>query len=328
MVLLGFGLSLLFRFVIFKDQHQHSFLLDILITTSITVAIWEGNLRLDAFLNKKLPWQRDAKKRIIVQLLTALGYNTLILTSSMTAYHRSFCEQTEVVDRLMRGSLVMSLFISFMLLAMEIGTQFFKHWKASLIEVEKYKTESAQAQLQNLKDQINPHFLFNNLSVLSSLVYKNQDKAIEFIDELSRVYRYVLDNRNIELVSISDEIGFLHHYIYLLQIRFGSNIQFHINMEEAYRLFYIPPMCLQMLVENAIKHNEVSSEHPLVIDIVTENRSISVSNPIRKRSYEEPSSKTGLQNIIDRYRFYSEEEVVISSTQNTFVVKLPLIEKR
>lgn len=117
--------------------------------------------------------------------------------------------------------------------------------------------------------------MFNNLSVLSSLVYKNQDKAVDFINELSKVYRYILENKNVELVSLQEELEFLENYIYLLKIRFGENIIFDIRIDETQNSF-LPPMCLQILVENTIQHNETSQANTLKIAIFTENNRLIV----------------------------------------------------
>ena len=203
-----------------------------------------------------------------------------------------------------------------------------KLYVMAALEVEKYKTQSANAQLQNLKSQLNPHFLFNNLSVLMSLVYKNQDNAVDFINELSKVYRYVLDNKNSELVGLQEELVFLEHYIYLLKIRFENSISFLIKIDTHTEGGYLPPMCLQMLVENTIQHNEVSQANPLKVLIYTENNHVIVENPIQPRSDKTESSQTGLKNIQSRYAFFTNEKIDIIQTEKMFKVVLPLILKK
>jgi LytS/YehU family sensor histidine kinase len=243
----------------------------------------------------------------------------------MLFYNTQVCGLDAEHEKLMKASLIISLMISTILLSFEIGGQLLKGWKLSLVEVEKYKTESVQAQLQNLKDQINPHFLFNNLSVLSSLVYQDQDKAVDFINQLSKVYRYLLDNKSRELVRLSEEMKFIDSYIYLLKIRFDKNIRFDLQVDKDKLNKLIPPMSVQMLVENAIKHNEVSAELPLTISITTNEDSLVVSNLFQARIYAEPSSKSGLKNIQDRYRYFTERPVVIQHDAKQFIVQIPLI---
>jgi LytS/YehU family sensor histidine kinase len=225
----------------------------------------------------------------------------------------------------MMTAVVLGVLISISILSIEISSQFFSHWKKSLVEVEKYKTESLHAQLQNLKNQINPHFLFNNMSVLSSLVYKDQDKAVDFINQLSKVYRYLLDNRNSELVTLDQELVFIRSYTYLLQIRFDTNIHFEFDIEDSKRNLMLPPMALQILIENAIKHNEVSSEQPLTIAIIVTDHFLQVRNNLQLRVNKETSCKTGLQNIKDRYQYFTDTPVEVIQNTNAFIVKIPLL---
>jgi len=185
--------------------------------------------------------------------------------------------------------------------------------------------EQIKANLALLKNQISPHFLFNNLSVLTSLVYKNPDKAVEFINELSKVYRYVLESNNSELVTLHEEIEFLNHYIYLLKIRFETGISFEINVAESKLQSYVLPMCLQMLVENTIQHNETSQANPLNVLIYTKDNSLVVENKIQPRSDFTESSKTGLANLKSRYSFFTDEKIEIVNYDNYFKVILPLI---
>jgi two-component system LytT family sensor kinase len=193
--------------------------------------------------------------------------------------------------------------------------------------VEKYKTQSAHAQLQNLKNQISPHFLFNNLSVLTSLVYSEDRKALNFIDELSKVYRYVLENKNVELVTLDKELDFINHYIYLLNIRFEGNIVFTINIEDEKKLLYLPQMCLQILIENTIQHNETSKAKILRVNLYIDNNILVIENNIQIRRDKIESSGTGLKNIQSRYSFFTDEKVEIFSDGQLFKVFLPLLSK-
>jgi len=188
--------------------------------------------------------------------------------------------------------------------------------------------EHLKANLTLLRNQISPHFLFNNLSVLTSLVYKNQDKAVDFINELSKVYRYVLDNNNAELVTLQEEMDFLNHYIYLLKIRFENSISFKINIEENKTERYVLPMCLQMLVENTIQHNETSQANPLQVSIYTKDNSLIVENQIQPRSDLKDSSKTGITNLKSRYSFFTDEKIEILNDAQNFKVILPLISRK
>jgi sensor histidine kinase YesM len=331
MVLLGimvtFALNL---FIPGKTWHMLHFY-DFLVSIAITILVWEGNLRIDQRLNRKYPWIGMPGKRIMVHLLLSVGYSAVIIfvgsfisnsfTDSIPISGKDFLKITSII-------LATLVLMSILLLTIEISTQFFRHWKNSLVEIEKYRAESLQAQLQNLKNQVNPHFLFNNLSVLSSLVYKDPDRSVEFINQLSKVYRYLLDNQTSELVTVEDELTFIRSYIFLLQIRFDRNlvISTEVKNEDMTRL--IPPMALQILLENAIKHNEVSSEHPLLISIASEDDKLVVSNNLQLRPQHEPGSQTGLKNIRARYEFFTSAPVEVVQTLQLFVVKIPLLSSR
>ena len=192
------------------------------------------------------------------------------------------------------------------------------------MEAERYQKESIAARYESLKNQVNPHFLFNSLNVLTNLVYNDQDKAALFIKKMSEVYRYVLDTRNKELVEWSAEIDFTESYIFLQQIRFGANLR--INNRVGALAGRVVPLAIQMLIENAVKHNEISSEKPLEITIRNDESFIYVENRIQLRSNPlEVHSGVGLENIKKRYEFLKTEPVQVIRTEEDFIVKIPLI---
>jgi LytS/YehU family sensor histidine kinase len=288
--------------------------------------IWEGNLQFDVWIDKKLPWNKKPLRRLFVHLPTSLLFSVCVIYFSMFLYDSYVCKLPESSKNgMMSVSIVIGSLVSVLLLSIEIGFQFFTNWKNSLVEIEQHKKENIQAQLENLRNQINPHFLFNNLSVLSSLVYKDQDKAVDFINQLSKVYRYLLDNRNHELVTVETELAFIRSYTYLLQIRFGKNIVFNFEIAEDKQHLLIPPMALQILIENAIKHNEISSELPLTITIKTDDNYLVVINNLQLRTNQEPSSQTGLANIRSRYAFFTNRSMEVLENKNIFSVKIPLL---
>lgn len=324
----GIGLAIAFLFKLFVFRSATFFDDEILFVSIITVLLWEGNLQIDSFLDKKISWITSPNERIIAQIVTNLLYTILVLIISISVINYFKFGVFEVFNPKLREVFIPTIIITFLVVMVDIANHFFTSWKASLLEVEKHKTESANAQLQNLKNQLNPHFLFNNLSVLTSLVYKNQDKAAEFINELAKVYRYVLDAKNAELVTLQEELDFLNHYLYLLKIRFEDSVSFEIKIEEGNKSDYILPMCLQTVVENTIQHNEASQANPLKVLIYSQNNSLVIENTIKPRSNDVTSSKTGLKNIEMRYSFYTDEKVIVSNNGEIFKVILPLIHKR
>lgn len=327
MILVGIGISFLLHLLVPMPAGNPFFrLVGILESISITIILWEGNLKFDRLIDKKISWEKNPALRIIVQLfgIFLLGISTLFLI--MWFFNIYVCEvPIKNTPRFLVAVTIISILISVLLLSIEIGFQFFKKWKNSLTEIEQYKSETALAKLENLKNQINPHFLFNNMSVLSSLVYKDQDKAVAFINQLSKVYRYLLDNGNNELVSIREELLFIESYSYLLNIRYSPNLMIEIAPFDEQMEQLIPPLALQLLIENAIKHNEISSDSPLKIELFTEGNYLVVRNNLKPRMSKDESSNTGLKNIKARYSYFSEKEVIVNETETHFEVKIPIL---
>jgi two-component system LytT family sensor kinase len=194
------------------------------------------------------------------------------------------------------------------------------------VEAEQFKKISIEARFEALRAQINPHFLFNCFNVLSTLVYKDADTSANFINQLSRVYRYLLFNQEKKVVSLEDEISFLDSYLYLIKIRFGENIVIDQHIETSARNLYVAPAVVQMLIENAIKHNIISRKKPLSISVIASGTSLVVQNTLQQKELQEPSSGLGLQNIKSRYLFLSEDPVVIEKTPSEFRVTIPLLQ--
>ncbi len=327
-VLIAFVIAILFKFLFAPQPEVIGF--DLILITVVIVILWEGNKIIDGWLNTKYSWIKSPKKRVVAQAIAFTLFTSLVLFLLMLTLHQIRISAVGLAEHMGPGPqeiFLPALFFALSLITIYISLNFFKAWKNSLLEVEKYKIQSTEAQLQNLKNQINPHFLFNNLSVLTSLVYKNQDKAVDFINELSKVYRYVLDNKNAELVTLYEELEFLNHYTYLLNIRFEKAVFFSVNIDENNNNQYLPPMCLQMLVENTIQHNEASQAKPLHVSIYANNDILTIENNIQPRSDVPVSSKTGLRNIQSRYSYFTDKKVKITNDGEIFKVTLPLMLK-
>lgn len=324
-VLSAFAISLLFKILFFRLPEVIG--ADLFLITIIVLILLEGNKKIDGWLNSKYSWIENSKERLLAQAIAFTIFTSITLFLLLYTLHQIRFGDGILVNRKMAEIFLPALFYSLTIITFYICYQFFIAWKQSLIDIEKYKSQSSEAQLQNLKNQINPHFLFNNLSVLTSLVYQNQDKAVDFINELSKVYRYILDNKNSELVSLYEEVEFIKNYIYLLKIRFENSVSFSINIEKDNIHCYLPPMCLQMLVENTIQHNEASQENPLKVNIYCKNNTLIIENNIQLRTDNVNSTKTGLKNIQSRYSYFTDKKVLFSNNGETFKVILPLILK-
>jgi LytS/YehU family sensor histidine kinase len=197
-------------------------------------------------------------------------------------------------------------------------------WQASLKREQKLREENLIFQNETLKTQINPHFLFNSLNTLSALVATQPDVAEEFIHRLSTIYRYILENSSKDRVLLSVELSFIRDYFYLHQIRDEGKIQLEIGVDEAEN-FEILPVSLQILVENAIKHNKATRENPLIISIYIENRYVIVKNNLQRMAAQLKSTQIGLKNLAQRVSLLTGKVLIIEETNNDFIVKIPLL---
>jgi len=188
--------------------------------------------------------------------------------------------------------------------------------------------ERSQAELEALRNELDPHFIFNSLNTLNHLIVNSPQQAYMFNNKLAQVYKYFLINKNNELISLHDELEFIDSYFFLLQIRHDDklNMQTELN-ENNERVIMIPPFALQILVENAIKHNEFNHENPLHIKIAMNHEYLKVSNNVKPKPYLVNSTGIGLKNLSSRYRLLCSRDIVVENTDKDFIVKLPLIKQ-
>ncbi|HVN56727.1 MAG TPA: sensor histidine kinase [Bacteroidales bacterium] len=200
----------------------------------------------------------------------------------------------------------------------------FLEWQDALRREQKLREENLIFQNETLKTQINPHFLFNNLNTLSSLINKSSDDAETFISRLSSIYRYIIENSRKDRVPLAEELSFIEDYFFLYKIRDGEKISMRTDIA-GNSLFYIIPVSLQILVENAIKHNMATREEPLVISVYLEGESVVVKNKVQKPGSQVRSTGIGLKNLSERVRLISGEVLIIDESGNYFTVKIPLM---
>lgn len=222
---------------------------------------------------------------------------------------------------------VMALLMAFYVAANRRGDTLVAHLQ---VNAEQLKREASQAQFDALKNQVNPHFLFNSLSILSALVAVNPNLSIRFINHLAQAYRYILEQRDSQRVRLKTELEFLETYCFLLNIRFDGKLQVTNAISEEHALrFSIAPLTLQLLMENAVKHNQMSTERPLLVSLTIEHDYLLFRNPIQSRLPDEtltpPSTGVGLANITNRYRLLTDRPVRVSQSATTFVVSIPLL---
>ncbi|MEO9484800.1 MAG: histidine kinase [Ekhidna sp.] len=287
------------------------------------VAFWKGSEFLVEFWDKHIPWIETPIKRFVASLLSITIYIYLAVWAldlffDLIVFELPLSKALEESGAPFKNVLLITLGINVFM----HGRGFLISWRQASIDMEKLKTEQIASQYNSLKNQVNPHFLFNSMNALSSLVYDNQEKAVEFIRKLSQVYRYVLDSKDDEVVSFEREMGFVENFIFLQKIRFGENLK--VEISEHKPSLFVPPLAIQMLVENAIKHNVVSEKDPLTIVIDVQNDCCIVKNNLKEKKVKD-STGIGLENIKSRYQYLSDREVEILKTDDSFEVRVPLL---
>lgn len=286
------------------------------------VFFWKGNQYLVDFWNHRISWLEQPLKRFIIGFVTVLIYTPLISWLLSKAY--------SLIPGVNVGwggeDVVISLVVTYLITFFLFARAFLQNWRRAAVDAEKLKREQMTTKYESLKNQVNPHFLFNSLNALTNLVYENPDTAAHFIRKLSQVYRYVLDTQSQEVVPLETELSFVNSYLFLQKIRFDEKLK--VNFEvSGYEKRMITPIAVQMLLENAIKHNTVAEEEPLTIDVyVEDDNTLVVKNNLQKKNIPtEESSGMGLANIKARYEFLSEQPVEVIETTDEFIVKLPLL---
>lgn len=295
------------------------------ITTTLAL-VWVFNRLLTVGLDKKLPWLKYGNKRFYWQLglgilisLVIINLSYLILKLGLTADPP---DQQQIITMNILGTLVLLPTIS-----INFGIQFLSNWKTAQFNSEQFQKETIKAELTTLKNHLDPHFLFNNLNILSSLISKDKDLSQSYLEKFADVYRNILQSSQEELVTLNDELKFIASYLYLLEIRFEDTIQTFIDVESKDQKKYLPPLTLQMLIENAIKHNTISEVRPLKIHIGSQNGFISVKNNYQPKKLEiRNSNNSGLENIKKRYSYFTDKQVQVFQNPDTFIVKIPLVE--
>lgn len=229
----------------------------------------------------------------------------------------------EIMYNIMRDSLVRDLTMAavVLLVVQLLRAQYYQ--KTIAVENETLRSENILTRFEALKSQLDPHFLFNSLNTLQSLITLDTEKAENYLQELSSVLRYTLQNK--EVISLEEELNCVHAYCEMMQIRYGENLTFEFNIDAKYNNYRVLPLSLQSLIENSVKHNVISSKQPLVVTVTTEDDSISISNPIQPKTTPEENNGIGLVNLSERYRLKWNKNVEITNDGKTFSVKLPLI---
>ncbi|MEC7755177.1 MAG: histidine kinase [Bacteroidota bacterium] len=299
-------------------------------TLVASVCIGSGIGVINRWLNHQIPWKSNVLGRFITGLaldFLFLGAVLLILGAlanwSGLIYYTMFPEDM-FVRQIELKLIVLSFFTLFMVTLVEFNS--FSYNEYTIGQIKKLRSQRKQLELQfeALKSQLSPHYLFNSMNTISSLVYRDPDIAENFIRNLAETFNYVLNTREVQQVSVEEELEALKDYAYLLSIRFGDAVSVVFQVDQAFYKKPIPPLTLQLLVENAVKHNVVSSDQPLRIELRANEEELIVLNNKTGAPSQTDSHKVGLENIKNRYAFFTDRPIRVEDSDH-FEVRLPML---
>jgi sensor histidine kinase YesM len=299
-------------------------------TTLYCFAIGAYNTYLNYFLDTLFLKNKYSKTRIFTNILASF-LGTIIIIFLLRVFeevvvdNRSF---SEYISKENPKNYVVAITITLIITISIYLFHFYKAFQENKVKEQKIIAGTANAKFESLKNQIDPHFLFNSLNVLSSLIEENPEAAQKFTTSLSKVYRYVLEQKDKELVTVQEELNFAKTYMNLLKMRFENSIAFEIATDMQNLEAKIVPLSLQLVLENCIKHNIVSEAKPLSIQIYEENNTLIIENNLQKKEVLGDRKGVGLENIVNRYALISQRKVAVEQTENYFKIKLPILTKQ
>lgn len=311
--------------IVWKHELQ-----DVAITFVYAFTITACNIFYNDFLSQKFSWETQTQKRLWFGavgsiLLTVLSYGLARIFVEVGYFGNSFQEFLRNEDY---ATYFYTLLIAILVSAILHAFYFYKALQDSKVKEQKVIAGTASAKFDALKNQLDPHFLFNSLNVLTSLIEEDPDQAQKFTTSLSKVYRYVLEQKNKDLVSVDEELQFAKTYVKLLKMRFEDSIVLDIPENASNPEAKIVPLSLQLLLENAVKHNIVNASKPLHIRIFEEDGNLKVTNNLQEKQVVKKSSGVGLQNIQQRYELLSHRKMEIHKTNGNFTVELPMLTQK
>ncbi|HEY9114426.1 MAG TPA: histidine kinase [Bacteroidales bacterium] len=277
------------------------------------------------YMNKIAPWGKNIFKRVPLQFgLTLLIAAIVAILITLFANWISVYTDHDLASIIVLNVLIYMV-VNIVVMAIFEGWILFVERGQAKQMADSLQTELSQIKFEVLKSQINPHFMFNSLNVLSGLINKDVKKAQQFIDEFSMIYRYVLETIEQPVATLEKELEFMRSYLFLQQIRYGENLTYSVNISAELLKMYLPPLSLQVVLENAMKHNIINESKPLHIEINSEKDILVVKNNIQPKISKGISTGLGLKNLVKRYALISNLEPVFKIETNHYIAKLPLI---
>jgi len=333
---LFFGIVIFIIMIVLNIVFGNKFVIDnslgvrFLYTLLYTFTIGYANKFIFVFLDRFFVEERFSAKRIVVGFLSSF-VGTLVVVFLLRIFENVIIEKRNFEQFLAKenpANYIFAIAMTFIIVLSFYAFYFYKAYNENRVKEQKIIAGTASAKFESLKNQIDPHFLFNSLNVLSSLIEENPENAQRFTTSLSKIYRYVLEQKDKELVSVEEELAFAKTYMNLLKMRFENSLFYELPTTILNPEAKVVPLSLQLLLENTVKHNVVSEQKPLHIRIFIEGDYLAIQNDYQKKEVLQDRKGVGLQNIISRYGIITNRKVLIEQNEQTFTVKIPVLTKQ
>ena len=331
LVWVAFFISITIFIFFNEDWSPLNALLTFAISLMYSLVIGLGNGFVNDFLSRRFSWVEQTKTRVILGIIATFLVNVILVL--LCNYVTYILILKKNANDFFTGNMGISnwitINIALLVSAILHAKSFMEEWKKSTrkeVVEQKIIAKSANAQFESLKNQLDPHFLFNSLNVLSSLIDENPNLAQRFTSSMSKIYRYVLEQKDKELVTVEEELDFAKTYCELLKTRFEDSVNFEVEVKD--KKGFVVPLSLQLLLENCIKHNFATSAKPLIIKIYSENGNLIVENNLQAREQVKEREGIGLSNIVQRYSLITNRNVFIEKSEDYFKVKLPILTQK
>jgi two-component system, LytTR family, sensor kinase len=303
-------------------------LMSIVFTLVATASISLVNMFTFFYFRRRFIHHQGYLRRFLIEMFVSCVNAVVVMIGVVYLFRAIFGSLPDFESKfevIVYDNVVIALIVNVIVMTFVETFTLFDQWRKASIESERLLREKAESQYVALKNQVNPHFLFNSLNSLSSLIRLSPEKAVDFVDRFSKIYRYVLEMSDKMVVELRDELDFLQSYYFLQKIRFGDNLSIETAVD-AFRLNdFIPPLSIQTLIENALKHNEISSEKPLKITLFLEGDFLVIENNLQLKSHMEKTTGIGLKNLSDRIGHLTDIRPSFQAVDNKYIAKIPLL---
>jgi two-component system LytT family sensor kinase len=321
--------SILLNFLIFGENYLSSistFVSTTLISLTIQSPAWQLHTVIAMRLSQRYPKDGETMKRIGISLLFFFPLTALVNSSIYGFYWLTGIGDYQFVARNYILGMASGVGLNLLATFMHEGVANFEKWKVTLTETEQLKTEYAKSRLEGLKTQVNPHFLFNSINTLSSLISQDPEKAEVFLDEMCKVYRYLLKKDKGEFIELQKELQFINSWFFILKVRYGTAVSFNLDVTDDALNKQIPPLTLQLLVEHILNRHMISKLKPLAIRISTSGSEwLALHHTIsRKINAKDPDKDNSMSNVINKFRLLDLAPIRISQSEGVQIIEIPL----